>query len=107
MNFEDLLEWYKCNRSIFYKENLYCEAFYSIDCHISNPTKEIYRVIAEVSVYLYMKDEYGIGISKIAYFLSMEFEKNNITLEEIQKANKWDLLDAVYENDIKYLKKHN
>ena len=48
-----------------------------------------------------MKDEYGIGISKIADFLSMEFEKNNITLEEIQKANKWDLLDAVYENDIK------
>ena len=36
----------------------------------------------------------------------MEFEKNNITLEEIKKANKWDLLDAVYENDIKYLKKH-
>lgn len=107
MNFEDLLEWYKCNKSLFYKENLYCEAFYSIDCHISNPTKEIYRVIAEVSVYVYMKDEYGIGISNIADFLSMEFEKNNITLEEIKNANKWDLLDAVYENDIKYLKKHN
>lgn len=106
MNFEDLLKWYRCNKKIFYTDFLYCEAFYSIDCQIPNPTEEIYQVIADMSVYAYMKDEQGIGITKIADFLSMEFAKKSITLDEIKNANKWDLLNAVYEEDIKYLIKH-
>lgn len=104
MNFQEVLEFYKENNNS-YEIALKLESFYSIDCQINNPSEEEYRVISDVAIYLYMKDEGGIGITKITDFLALQYAKKNITLEEIKNSSKWDLLDAIYYNDIKFIKK--
>lgn len=104
---ENSLDWYKKNKEAFFKHHLYCEAFCSVDNCTTSDDDEVFRVIAQASYEAYMKDENGLGVSRIADFLAIGYEKGKISLDDIRNAGKWDILNAVIEESYKYIQKES
>ena len=98
------LQWFKENVSLYMKFHLYWEAFLQVYYNVKKPSDDCFRIIANTSVSAYFKsDDIDMSIEKIAYFLSTNYENGKISLEQIESALAYDVIDGVYNEDVNYL----
>ena len=91
----DILNWYKDNKKILFERWLYFEVFHSVDCMVNEANENVYLKIAEKSIYVYLHSDNHITISLIADYLCECYENKKMTIDEISKLDKWDIIEAI------------
>ena len=98
------LQWFKENISLYMKCHLYWNAYLQVYYNVKEPSDECYKIIADTSISTYLKsDDVDMSVEKIAYFLSRNYEKGKISLEQIESSSSYDVMDGVYYEDVEYL----
>lgn len=94
------LEFYKNNSDII-GDNLYkFQTYVAVDSCIKDPTVDVYNTISGAAIRAYLKsDDFTIGLTEIADFLSSGYSDNMFTLDEIQYANPHDIITASIAGD--------
>ncbi|MEG2251082.1 MAG: hypothetical protein RSD09_05880 [Bacilli bacterium] len=79
----------------------YYESIYYFNKGASDEDVLFVKRICERS---YLVDEEGYSITKITDFVADNYFNKNLTKEELNKSSKWDILEAIAQNNYQLLK---
>lgn len=90
--------WYIQNEDEFseYWKQAICYA--SVDMFIDEPTMKIYSIVANAAIDIYNIDDCDIGITEIADFLSISYANGQLTLNDIESMNRWDIYQNILDH---------
>lgn len=77
-------------------------SIYNCNCEISD---EEAMNIMSICKNAWLKDEYyGHSLEDYTYFISYHLENDDIIMENLNKCTKWDIIEAVENNNVDFIK---
>lgn len=97
-------DFYESNKEEINK-NLIDIIIYSVmSNYIDLEDKKTCSIFHERILKAYMKDEEHIDLIHICDFLCQSFKDKKFTLEDLENASHWEILQSVYDNDLRLTK---
>lgn len=97
-------DFYESNKEEINK-NLIDIIIYSVmSNYIDLEDKKTCSIFHERILKAYMKDEEHIDLIHICDFLCQSFKDKKFTLEDLENASHWEILQSVYNNDLRLTK---
>lgn len=97
-------DFYESNKEEINK-NLIDIIIYSVmSNYIDLEDKKTCSIFHERILKAYMKDEEHIDLIHICDFLCQSFKDKKFTLEDLKNASHWEILQSVYDNDLRLTK---
>ena len=97
-------DFYESNKEEINK-NLIDIIIYSVmSNYINLEDKRTCSIFHEGILKAYMKDEEHIDLIHICDFLCQSFKDKKFTLEDLENASHWEILQSVYDNDLRLTK---
>lgn len=101
INMKTAFDFYESNKKEINK-NLIDIIIYSVmSNYIDLEDKKTCSIFHERILKAYMKDEEHIDLIHICDFLCQSFKDKKFTLEDLENASHWEILQSVYDNDLK------